>query len=69
MKDKKFLEKVIKIAFFSVQIVLFVCITIYFLVNGRGFGLRNLFWFIVFSMPICIIFGIVSLTIDKKVKK
>jgi len=69
MADKKLLEKIIKYCFFGIQIALFTCVTIIFIVKGRGFGIHTFFWFIVFSMPICIIFGIIALTVDKKIKK
>jgi len=69
MIDKKTLEKIMKYAFFGAQIILFACVALFFLKTGKGFGIRTFFWFIVFSMPLCIIFGIISITIEKKFKK
>jgi len=69
MIGKKQLERIIKYSFFGIQAAVFIGITIYFFAIGRGFGIHTFFWFIVFSMPLCIIFGIISITVDKKVKK
>jgi len=69
MADKKTVEKIIKYLFFTAQLILFACVTIYYLNSGYGFGIRNFFWFVVFSMPLCIIFGIISIVVDKKLKK
>ncbi|MDR0320372.1 MAG: hypothetical protein LBI28_02625 [Treponema sp.] len=69
MLSKQTLEKIIKYTFFTLQALLFAGVTIYFFVIGKGFGLRTIFWFIVFSMPLCIIVGIITIIIEKKYPK
>jgi len=69
MIDKKSLERIVKYSFFGTQIILFACVTLYFFNAGKGFGIHTFFWFALLSMPLCIIFGIISIMIEKKFKK
>ena len=66
MLNKKDLERINKYLFFGLQAVLFIGVAVYFINIGKGFGIHTFFWFVVFSMPLCIVFGIIAIIIDKK---